>query len=239
MKRVQVQGYVTYRLDAGTVAYPGFREQAAAVAGAGFAAIGIDAFEVTGPPDIWLTFPDDATFISTCGAGAAGCILYWQDPIMIFFRRALLYSDWKTTIAHEGINYGHSMGQHEQYFDQGEFRCNTAATYTVMSCGTGVWRPQPFDVETVCAVMDASASRFTGCGYVPPPATDPFWTGSRWMFSSLWAYDPVTDVWYDPLARLYWNARDQYGWRYTPVRDMALPGGAAYWTPELGHSIVP
>ena len=111
MKRVMERGYLTYRLDEAAAAYPGFRSQASQVAIAGYEGLGIDAVEIfSGTPDIWLTMPADATFTSTCGPGAAGCIYYWADPVMIYFRRALLYSDWKTTIAHEGINYGHAMG---------------------------------------------------------------------------------------------------------------------------------
>src|SRR3990167_385163 len=141
IKRVWEQGKVTYAFDQNTAAYPGFRAQAAEGASAGYAAIGLIAEEAMSGPDIWLTMPDDAAFTAICGQGAAACIQYWADPIMIFFRRALLYTNWRTTIAHEGINYGHAMGQHEQYFDDGEFRCDPFAFYTVMSCGTGVWQP--------------------------------------------------------------------------------------------------
>lgn len=167
MKRVMERGTLTYRLDEAAAAYPGFRQQAAQVALAGYEGLGIEAVEITsGTPDIWLTMPADATFTSTCGAGAAGCIYYWADPVMIYFRRALLYVDWKTTIAHEGINYGHAMGEHEQYFDNGRFACNPAATYTVMSCGTGVWRPQQYDLDVVRGLMVPRAVQgFYGFSY--------------------------------------------------------------------------
>ena len=159
MERAQQRGFLTYRLDQGASAYPNFRTQAADVAQAGLFGLGIPAFETDGAPDIWLTMPADQTFISTCGSGAAGCILYWADPILIYFRRALFYPDWKTTLAHEGINYGHALGEHEQYYDK-TFTCKSLADLirlgpgpTVMSCGTGLWQPQPFDIETVSAVM--------------------------------------------------------------------------------------
>jgi len=168
MNKAIERGYVTYRLDETTAAYPNFRLQAAAVAQAGLNGVGIEAREITsGTPDIWLTMPTDSTFISTCGQGAAGCIYYWADPVMIYFRRSLLYVDWKTTIAHEGLNYGHTMGQHEQYFDNGTFSCKASATYTVMSCGTGVWRPQPYDIETVWAfIVPFKISGFYGFSYL-------------------------------------------------------------------------
>lgn len=151
MNRVKDRGFVTYALDANTANYPGFRTQAAQVAQAGLEGIGIPAIEVAQQPDIWLTMPSDSTFLNTCGEGAAGCILYWTDPVVVYFRRALLYADWKTTIAHEGINYGHAMGQHERYFDSGgQFKCNLSPNPpTVMSCGTGIWRPTDFDRNVV------------------------------------------------------------------------------------------
>lgn len=167
MKRAIDRGYVTYRLDEGAANYPGFRAQAASVALAGFNGVGIEAIEIVdGQPDIWLTMPVDQTFLAACKAGAAGCIYYWADPVMIYFRRALLYVDWKSTIGHEGLNYGHAMGQHEQYFDNGEFRCDLTAFYTVMSCGTGVWQPQQFDKDTVWAfTLPQKLSSYYGFSY--------------------------------------------------------------------------
>lgn len=159
---------VTYRLDQGTLAYPGFRQQAADVAAAWFATVGVEGREITeGTPDLYLTFPSDSAFLSVCGDGAAGCIQYWGDPVMVFFRRALLYGDWKTAISHEGINGGHALGEGEQYYDNGEFRCDPAATYTVMSCSTGVWQPQPFDKDLVCRILKTS-----WCGNPPPPPSE-------------------------------------------------------------------
>ena len=178
MKRVIERGYLTYRLDDAASAYPGFRAQASQVAIAGYEGLGIDAVEVfSGTPDIWLTMPADATFTSTCGQGAAGCIYYWADPVMIYFRRALLYADWKTTIAHEGINYGHAMGEHEQYYDNGRFECKASATYTVMSCGTGVWRPQQYDLDVVRSLMvPKKVSGFYGMSYLPD-RVEAYWCG--------------------------------------------------------------
>ena len=168
MKRGMERGFLTYRLDTNAGKYPGFRAQAADVAQAGLFGMGIPAYEITaGVPDIWLTSPTDATFVSTCGSGAAGCIEYYLDPIIIYFRLSgLQYPDWKTTIAHEGINFGHALGEHEQYYDK-TFTCKSLADLirlgpgpTVMSCGTGLWQPQPFDIETVSTVM--LPQRFSG-----------------------------------------------------------------------------
>ena len=158
MQQTMQQGYVTYGLDQGASTYPGFAAQVAEVADAGTVGVGIPAWQ-SSSPDIWLTMPDDQTFISVCGQGAAGCILYWADPVIVLYRRALGYSSWRSTIAHEGINYGHAMGEHEQY-DDAAFRCRSIADLvangpglTVMSCGTGIWQPQAFDVETVHSVV--------------------------------------------------------------------------------------
>ena len=156
---------VTYRLDQGTLAYPGFRQQAADVAAAWYASVGVEGREITeGIPDLWLTFPSDSAFLDVCGDGAAACIQYWADPVMVYFRRSLLYGDWKTAITHEGINGGHALGLHERYDDR-NFRCiSNPQPPTVMSCGSGIWQPQPFDIEWTCIVLG-------GCFPVqePPP----------------------------------------------------------------------
>ena len=151
IKKAEAQGYVTYALDQNARAYPNFREQAQQVVQAGIDALNIPAYEVADNPMLWLTMPADGTFLSICGNGAAGCIQYWGDPVMVFFRRALLYTDWRSAIGHEGINYGHAFGEHEQY-DDVHFIC-TRKTWTVMDCGSGVWQPQPFDVDLVRKVV--------------------------------------------------------------------------------------
>ena len=173
MARVLQRGYVTYALDQASEAYPGFRSQAADVAIASAYVIGFGARDVTDTgetADIWLVMPTDQAFVSTCGSGAAACILYWNDPIIIYFRRALLYSDWRSTIGHEGLNDGHAMGQHERYFDDGEFRCDLAATYTVMSCGTGVKYPTAWDRDVIWNILvpdlPSDAFAFTDNGYL-------------------------------------------------------------------------
>ena len=159
IKRAMDRGFVTYRLDQATNVYPNFRVQAEDVVYAGDLALGIPAVETGGKPDIWLTMPDDQTFIDTCGARAAACVTYTADPIFVYFRKALGYADWKTTISHEGINFGHVFGEHEQY-DDNTFTCRSKSDLelngpglTVMSCGTGLWRPEPFDIATVRAVV--------------------------------------------------------------------------------------
>jgi hypothetical protein len=132
-------------------------------------ALGVEAQEITaGTPDIWLTFPDDPTFASICSTGAAACIQYWADPVMVYFRRALFYDDWKTTVSHEGLNGGHALGLHERYDDRNFICIANPQPPSVMSCGSGIWQPQPFDLEWTCAVIDPDGALFTGCGLAPP-----------------------------------------------------------------------
>ena len=236
---------LTYRLDAGTAAYPNFSAQAAQVVAAAQGVIGVKAIEITsGVPDLWLTFPDDATFISICGSGAAACIQYWADPIMVYFRRALLYPDWRTGQSHEGINAGHALGEGEEYYDQGELRCDTTATWTIMSCGTGVWIPQAFDIALVCSIVDPHGLQFVGCGFQPlppprplcnPPNPYPYWDGTRCIFEDGWQFQPNTadGQWYDPQGRLVWDAVDRnWNGRYSPVchgwYQRGLPGGSMF-----------
>lgn len=169
MNRGLERGFVTYRLDTNSASYPGFRADATKIALAGLTELGIEAIEVTsGTPDIWLTMPSDASFITICGQGAAGCVEYWGEVVFIYFRRALLYKSYDTTIAHEGLNYGHTFGEHEQYFDSnGQFACDVTRFDTVMSCGTGVWYPQPYDIATVHEYTLPKRLKEWGMGFHP------------------------------------------------------------------------
>ena len=151
IQKVLERGYLTYSFDVGAANYPGFRQQAADVAWAGLAVVGIPAGEVASNPDLWLTMPEDQLFIRICGQGAAACILYWTDPIVVYFRRALFYSDWRGALAHEGIGYGHTFLQHEQY-DDINFRC-LRQTWTVMDCSSGVWWQQEYDTFSVWSIV--------------------------------------------------------------------------------------
>ena len=242
MQKARDRGYVTYAFDQQSAAYPNFRAQALNVAFAGKDAGLPEAREVDSNPDIWLTMPDDATFIRTCGSGAAGCITYWTDPIMIYFRMALFYTDWRTTIGHEGLGYGHAQGQHERYFDNGEFRCDTAATYTVMSCGTGVWRPQSFDIETVCAAL-----RTSWCGVVAPLCSqgevidglryDTCLTPPRFVVvASGDSYDPSARVWYDRQGRPEWDECNGDRLRWNRLLEEFFPQGRETgFKPSIGY----
>lgn len=156
------RGYVTYCLDATTKAYPNFESQARQVADAAQAQTSIPVVEVPyatdGSCDEALTMPSDATFVSTCGAGAAGCIQYWSDPVTIYYRRSLSYTDWRSAQCHEGTGSGHFMGLHEEYNDVAF--TSDGKTWTCMDFGTYVWSMPDWDRDRIlnCWVPDAPSS---------------------------------------------------------------------------------
>ncbi|MDP3893902.1 hypothetical protein [Nocardioides sp.] len=163
MQQAIERGYVTYSFEASASAYPNFRTQAADVAIASAFVIGLEAREVASGGDIWLTMPSDSQFIDICKAGAAACIQYWDEIVIIYFRRALLYSDWRSTIGHEGLNDGHAMGQHERYNDT-NFTCITNPNPpTVMSCGSGIKYPTIWDRDVIWQILvpDLPSDAFT------------------------------------------------------------------------------
>lgn len=143
------RGYVTYCFDAPAAEYPAFRSQAKQVVDYAVTQTTIAAVEVPWGDDcdIRNTMPPDATFLQTCGQGAAACIYYWSLPVTIYYRRALTFNDWKSTFCHEGLNSGHFMGQHEEYNDR-EFKSN-GRFWTCMDFGTGTWQLPPFDRDRI------------------------------------------------------------------------------------------
>lgn len=162
--RARDRGEVHYCFDSVAAAYPGFRDQASQVAQYAASRTTIPAREVPydasagGNCDEILTMPDDATFVAKCGAGAAGCIEFWRDPVMIYFRRSLGYSDWRSAQCHEGTDSGHFMGLHEEYNDVA-FTSN-GRTWTCMDFGTYVWQMPDWDRDRIlnCWTPDAPAS---------------------------------------------------------------------------------
>lgn len=69
--------------------------------------------------------------------------------------------------------------------------------------------------------------------------SDPCWNGVRWVFTSGWEYEPGTDSWWYRNA-LTWQRADQFGWRYSPIGQMAWPGGQIYFHGPSGqHALVP
>ena len=160
-----------------------------------------------------------------CG-GCAAHVFYANWPVVVEYKADLGFVDWRSTTGHED---GHALlGLHEQY-DDVAFRCLTDRTWTVMSCGTGVRYPQGFDVLNGCQALNTP-----WCGPPPlPPCGEPCWDGSLWLFSTGWAYEPLTDNWIDPLGRLFWEAKASWGGRWSPVLGAWLYSGTPYLRGDL------
>jgi len=145
--RVLERGYGLYCLDVNASNYPNFRTQLQQVYEAERMAVGIAWYESDNECDIihqMVTgFP--------CGAGAAACVTYANDPVTVIYHMSLGYFNWMSTQAHE---HGHWDGQHERYTDSGgQFSCDPNARYTRMSCGTAIWRPTLWDVAVTWNVL--------------------------------------------------------------------------------------
>lgn len=170
MKRAMERGYLTYRYDEATAAYPNFKAQTTAVLTEHLAKFGIEYREIfEGTPDVWFVMPEDLKYLGQCGDGSAGCITYANDPVVVAYRRALLFADYGTVIGHE---LAHLLGLHEQYYDSGgQFRCRPLAEMpypSVMSCGTGIKTLQPVDVALTRGLMvPLPIQGFYGMSYLP------------------------------------------------------------------------
>lgn len=143
------RGVITYCFDAAASAFPNFRAQAAQVVAFATSKTTIDAVEVAWDAecDIRNSMPPDATFLNTCGQGAAACIYYWSLPVTIYYRRSLAFNDWRSTFCHEGLNSGHFAGIHEHYNDR-DFTSN-GRFWTCMDFGTGTWQLPDYDRDRV------------------------------------------------------------------------------------------
>lgn len=188
-------------------------------------------------------------------SGCAAWILYSDRPAVVEYKLAVIasYSDLKTTQAHEGTNCGHAMGEHEAYDDTRAV--SHIATYgfwaspwngpTVMDVNSqvavmgGVWQCTANDVRLLCSWLDPNKQRFTACGYAPPPCPDPCWNGQDWVYASGWRYRPSTDEWFDNLSRLFWQARNGEGWRFSPVSGNWEPSGNQLSRGEIGKVVTP
>lgn len=203
--RLMERGYLNYCFDNTAYNYPGFRAQAAEVVDAAFGANGVRAYEVAAGPscDVYNTMPPYANF--PCGSGAAACIMYWLDPVVIYYNVALGYSNWRSGMAHEGVaNSGHLLWQHERYKDQVQpFQCDPFATYTTMSCGNGVWQVTEWDrnAQWNAFVPDAPCPR----GFV----TGNDWTTISW--GSVRCDGGVAHLW--GIARNTNATRMSFGWQ--------------------------
>lgn len=160
-RRALNRGYFTYCFDDNAAAYPNFKSQAKQVADFAASKTRFQALEAPFDDDcdVKNIMPDDQTFLSTCGQGAAGCIQYWRSPsVIIMYRRSLGYSDWRSALCHEGAtSTGHFMGLHEQYNDV--LFVSDGKTWTCMDFGTFVWQLPDWDRDRIwnCWVPDVPA----------------------------------------------------------------------------------
>lgn len=141
--RVLSRGYGIYCINENAAAYPNWKSQLQEVYANEKSTVGIEWRESTTGKDcdIQHLLVTGAQF--PCGAGAAACIYYFNDPVSVYYNRDLLYSDWKTTIGHE---HGHWDGSHERYIDSnGQIMCG-GQKYTRNDCASGVWWVTDYDL---------------------------------------------------------------------------------------------
>lgn len=158
MLRVLDRGYGLYCFNQSAYAYPNFRVQIQTVYADEAARVGIPWYEDTSGQncDVIHNMVNSSAF--PCGAGAAACIYYTNDPVTVFYLSDLLYYDWKSTQGHE---HGHWDGSHERYKDSGGIQC-TRQTYTRMDCGSGVWWVTDYDLFVAWNVMVPDAPMNVG-----------------------------------------------------------------------------
>jgi hypothetical protein len=182
IKNLWQDGEVTWCADSRATAYPGFITQTYQALDVAYAKDGVPHRQVAfgAGCEVMLTMPDSFP----CGAGAAGCIYYNAWPVVVAMQYRLGYSDWRTTIAHEGVNGGHAMGLHEQYYDI-PFVCKSAADLvrlgpglTVMSCGTGIWQLTDWDRDNIWSWLLPKPLVGSGVGRHPDGNAFVFYCGA-------------------------------------------------------------
>lgn len=241
VNKLKQTGQLTYCFNQRALNYPNFRAQVRQTLTQHEQALGIKHIEVTGAYqsntaaksagcDVWHSMPE------THGcSGCAAWVHYLNEPVIIEYRWQAGYSDWKTTITHEVV---HIYGLHEHY-DDANFRsyrgtygswahgltsspgtANDARTVMdfgmVALYGNLAWQMSEYDVKYACENMDPKGQFFTACGLIEEPC-DPCWTGSVWLFSDGWAYDPAIPALVNPDGVAEWGPCSDYGGRYNFV----------------------
>lgn len=154
--RVLSRGYGIYCINDSAANFPNWKTQAQAVYADEKATVGIEWRETTTGRDCDITHLMVPGSQFPCGAGAAACIYYFNDPVTVYYNRDLMYSDWKTTIGHE---HGHWDGSHERYKDSNGGVSCTRQTYTRNDCGSGVWWVTDYDLAVAWNTMVPDAPR--------------------------------------------------------------------------------
>lgn len=173
-----------------------------------------------------------------CG-GCAAHVFYANWAVVIEYKEDLLFTDWRTAIGHE---IGHArLGLGERYRDSGgtigcdsglQGMINRLGYASVMSCGTGVMYPQPFDVTNGCAALATS-----WCGQAPAQ-TFPFWDGTFWVFADGAKFKPNAGCgeWYLPDGRLEWGACDpSWGARWQDILKCWISPTTAFCNGQHGR----
>ena len=243
---VKPGGEVTWCLNEKARLYPGFAAQMRSVMARWAADLRMTEREVEYPVNATSTacvVRHDTRDDHPCG-GCAAWVYTQNMPVLIEYNALTGYTRWDSTDGHE---YGHAACLLDEHYDKAASR-SYILTYgvwihgeaTVMDVGTpylaaytplGIWYPTAYDLARCAETL----SRVVGP--LPPANCDPCWMGSRWMFSSLWAYDPAVDVWYNPDAGQEWAACNVDGLRwniahggwYSPTHGFFLPP-RAYWS---------
>lgn len=223
---IQTQEY-TWCVDDRAAHYPGFVNQLRDVQNQYTARVGIRHWQVAfSDPTCKVrhTMPDRVD-CSRCAA----YIYYANDPVVVVYKWALGYSDWRSTQGHE---LGHGLlGLHEQYRDSGGVIECVYREDTVMSCGPPYVRyPQPRDVYYGCLIIATA-----WCGSPPPPACDPCWDGQRWVFRDGWSYQPSDGTWWGPTGLLEFSACNQDRIRWAFRAERWVTPGSMLFDPAVGY----
>lgn len=193
---------------------------------------GVKFYEDNSVYDLTIRANCGVSFTNICGSGGAVACLGrgwpYVNDIDISTVMATFYRDSQVSIwEHELI--GHAMGTwNEQYLFDGSFG-NTPGLVDFMNTGPNSRYDWPEnDVNRWWRTM------WIPLTVVPPCDTDPCWDGTYWTWKSGWKVNPVTDQWFDPLGRLYWNAREWWGGRCSDVTGICQHSGATHYDRTLG-----
>lgn len=242
VKRIaQTQEY-TWCINGRGMAYPGFYAQVKDSTDSFTRIWGIRNREVPYSSDCNLRH--DMLDSHSCN-GCAAWVHYANNPVVVEYKAAVGYVDWRTTISHE---LGHALGNlGEMYVDRGSIGCdssyqgmiNRLGFETVMSCGTGVKYPAIVDTQRACAILNVSWCGTDATQTCDRGSGDPRWdtciSPARWVFADGWSFDPVTGDWYNPQNAREWSAcnGDRLRWNYTVQAWM--PPSSAFYLPIRGY----
>lgn len=234
-QRIMSRGYGLYKMDARTATFPGGSNSPASTINRCMVDeeknTTIPWYDVTNDPnaDVDLIFymPD-----SYPNDGSAGVSYYTNAPAFINVNFRLGYTLWDSTYCHE---FGHTNGEQDFYYHP--LTCNTAAKWTIMSCGTGIGTLQSLDRNLQLSVyipdLPSRVDVVNANGFIYPR-----YNGYR-MSSAPGICTPFADVAFNYSATL----KNNYCGHYNRLLDNATrvsyfvsdDGGATWiWLPWYG-----